>query len=161
MASRSALIRPQVLSISSPYQSTSPGEFSVNLSKTVNHIIRYELDTVAVYGVPTTGGEPDYDFFAVGIDQIDFNTVSTDGNSGKLKIFLDGAHSIHTPAESVFKDTDVPESLSQVKVTIRKPDGTIASSSDLSSIHVRIRIYTNEGAGRINTIANYRDRGTL
>lgn len=158
---RSDFIRPRLLDISSPYQSTTPGEFTVNLDTPIEKIIRYEVDSVSAYGVPTTGGEPDYDFFAIGIQQINFGTIATDGNSGRLKLYLDGAHTIYSPTEAVFKDTTTPESIFQVQVTVRKPDGKIASSSDLSAVHIRIRVYTDTAVRRINTYTNFKERGQL
>lgn len=158
---RSDLIRPRLLDISTPYQSTTPGQFTVNLDQPVEKVIRYEIDTIAAYGVPTTGGEPDYDFLAIGISEINFNTTATDGNSGRLKLYLDGAHSIYNPAESIFKDTTTPETLYQMTVSVRKPDGTIASSSDMSAVHIRLRVYQDIGVRRINTYSNFKERGQL
>ena len=110
-------------------------------------VVRIDLVEMAIRGVPTTGGRSDYPYYSVEFDRLPVNSVASNSLNGRILVPLEGVDSRRSYSEGfVIRKGDVPMDLYEIRTRVYRSDNRVATSTDIDSIVVVMRVYQDLGA---------------
>lgn len=115
----------------------------------VSHVIQIELVEASIAGVPLTGGVPNYDYLSVKLENFGYDSVWTAAGNDGLPVFVLGERTSHKYTDRVLVQSESPAVMRDVRIALSKPDGTIATSSDFSTLMLVFRVTYDLDARRV------------
>lgn len=113
---------------------------SKEIGAPLSGVIQIELVEMSVSGVPLTAGVPDYDYLAVKLANMGYDSAWTSSGNQGLILWNSGERTTHRYTDRVLTQSETPSTFREVQITLSKPDGTNATSSDFSTLVVVLRL---------------------
>lgn len=118
----------------------NPGIIEVQTSEGIHGLRQVEVVEYAIYGTPTTGGDPNHAYLSIAMGQLKSRAITTAGQPAGFKLLVTGRNTVRSFHDrTIVKSEKSPIGFQSETWRVYRPDGKLAESSDYTRIVLVLR----------------------